>query len=154
MVISGLGTAVPGHRYAQTECWETLQRARQFHELSARARAICFATSPLVSTIATLTFSVFLGRVQITPEHYVSFEPRPVAQRPDDKLGADEQSTIIHPGRKLKTLSLAILLFLLMTLSLVVTDATVRQVVQISTSIIRASAGQSVLFAEPTSAMT
>jgi len=27
-------------------------------------------------------------------EHYVSFEPRPVAQRPDDKLGADEQSTI------------------------------------------------------------
>jgi S1-C subfamily serine protease len=28
------------------------------------------------------------------PERYVSFEPRPVAQRPDDKLGADEQSTI------------------------------------------------------------
>src|SRR6185436_6079626 len=26
--------------------------------------------------------------------HYVSFEPRPVAQRPDDRLGADEQSTI------------------------------------------------------------
>jgi predicted naringenin-chalcone synthase len=41
MVISGLGTAAPPQRYAQAECWETLQRARQFHELNARARAIC-----------------------------------------------------------------------------------------------------------------
>ena len=28
------------------------------------------------------------------PASHMSFEPRPVAQRPDDKLGADEQSTI------------------------------------------------------------
>jgi S1-C subfamily serine protease len=27
-------------------------------------------------------------------QHYVTYEPRPVAQRPDDKLGADEQTTI------------------------------------------------------------
>src|ERR1051325_7732927 len=26
--------------------------------------------------------------------NYVSYEPRPIAQRPDDKLGADEQATI------------------------------------------------------------
>src|SRR5262249_35194298 len=28
------------------------------------------------------------------PQHYMSVEPRPISQRPDDKLGADEQSTI------------------------------------------------------------
>jgi S1-C subfamily serine protease len=27
-------------------------------------------------------------------QHYASYEPRPIAQRPDDKLGADEQATI------------------------------------------------------------
>jgi S1-C subfamily serine protease len=27
-------------------------------------------------------------------QHYTSYEPRPIAQRPDDKLGADEQATI------------------------------------------------------------
>jgi S1-C subfamily serine protease len=27
-------------------------------------------------------------------QHYVTYEPRPIAQRPDDKLGADEQATI------------------------------------------------------------
>jgi S1-C subfamily serine protease len=27
-------------------------------------------------------------------QHYVTYEPRPIAQRPDDKLGADEQTTI------------------------------------------------------------
>jgi S1-C subfamily serine protease len=27
-------------------------------------------------------------------QHYVTYEPRPVSQRPDDKLGADEQATI------------------------------------------------------------
>jgi S1-C subfamily serine protease len=29
-----------------------------------------------------------------TPQHYAAVEPRPIAQRPDDKLGADEQATI------------------------------------------------------------
>jgi S1-C subfamily serine protease len=28
------------------------------------------------------------------PQHYVTYEPRPISQRPDDKLGADEQATI------------------------------------------------------------
>ena len=27
-------------------------------------------------------------------QHYITYEPRPIAQRPDDKLGADEQATI------------------------------------------------------------
>jgi S1-C subfamily serine protease len=39
-----------------------------------------------------LVFTVIQQRKQT--QHYVSFEPRPVAQRPDDKLGADEQATI------------------------------------------------------------
>jgi S1-C subfamily serine protease len=46
----------------------------------------------LLVVAGALVFTVIQQRRQ--PEHYVSFEPRPVAQRPDDKLGADEQSTI------------------------------------------------------------
>jgi S1-C subfamily serine protease len=46
----------------------------------------------LLIVAGALVFTVIQQRRQ-TP-HYVSFEPRPVAQRPDDKLGADEQSTI------------------------------------------------------------
>ncbi len=46
----------------------------------------------LLVVAGALVFTVIQQRKQ-TP-HYVSFEPRPVAQRPDDKLGADEQSTI------------------------------------------------------------
>ena len=40
MFILGLGTAVPPHRYRQSECWEALQNAPQFARLSARSRAI------------------------------------------------------------------------------------------------------------------
>jgi S1-C subfamily serine protease len=46
----------------------------------------------LLVVAGALVFTVIQQRRQ--PERYVSFEPRPVAQRPDDKLGADEQSTI------------------------------------------------------------
>ena len=46
----------------------------------------------LLIVAGALVYVVVQQRRQ--PEHYVSFEPRPVAQRPDDKLGADEQSTI------------------------------------------------------------
>jgi S1-C subfamily serine protease len=46
----------------------------------------------LLIVAGALVFTVIQQRRQ-TP-HFVSFEPRPVAQRPDDRLGADEQSTI------------------------------------------------------------
>src|ERR1043166_4148814 len=46
----------------------------------------------LLVVAGALVFTVIQQRHQT--QHYVSFEPRPVAQRPDDKLGADEQSTI------------------------------------------------------------
>src|SRR5215510_3498996 len=46
----------------------------------------------LLVVAGVLVFTVVQQRRQT--EHYVSFEPRPVAQRPDDKLVADEQSTI------------------------------------------------------------
>jgi S1-C subfamily serine protease len=46
----------------------------------------------LLLVAGALVFSVVQQRRQ--GQHYVSFEPRPVAQRPDDRLGADEQSTI------------------------------------------------------------
>src|SRR3954469_25276673 len=46
----------------------------------------------LLIVAGALVYTVIQQRRQ--PEHFVSFEPRPVAQRPDDKLGADEQSTI------------------------------------------------------------
>ena len=41
MVILGLGTAAPAHRYAQRECWEILRGSRHFQELNPRAQAIC-----------------------------------------------------------------------------------------------------------------
>lgn len=40
MFIVGLGTAAPRQRYAQRDCWEAVQRARQFAELTPRSRAI------------------------------------------------------------------------------------------------------------------
>jgi S1-C subfamily serine protease len=46
----------------------------------------------LLIVAGALVYTVVMQRRDT--EHYVSFEPRPVAQRPDDKLGADEQSTI------------------------------------------------------------
>jgi len=46
----------------------------------------------LLLVAGALVFTVIQQRRQT--QHYVSFEPRPVAQRPDDKLGANEQSTI------------------------------------------------------------
>ena len=46
----------------------------------------------LLIVAGALVFTVIQQRRQT--QHFVSFEPRPVAQRPDDRLGADEQSTI------------------------------------------------------------
>jgi S1-C subfamily serine protease len=46
----------------------------------------------LLLVAGALVFTVIQQRRQ--PPRVVSVEPRPVAQRPDDRLGADEQSTI------------------------------------------------------------
>jgi S1-C subfamily serine protease len=46
----------------------------------------------LLLVAGALVFTVIQQRRQT--QRYVSFEPRPVAQRPDDRLGANEQSTI------------------------------------------------------------
>jgi S1-C subfamily serine protease len=46
----------------------------------------------LLIVAGALVFTVIQQRRQT--QHFVSFEPRPVAQRPDDKLGATEQATI------------------------------------------------------------
>ena len=46
----------------------------------------------LLVVAGALVFTVVQQRRQ--PVRYQSVEPRPIAQRPDDKLGADEQSTI------------------------------------------------------------
>ncbi|HEY0195798.1 MAG TPA: trypsin-like peptidase domain-containing protein [Kofleriaceae bacterium] len=46
----------------------------------------------LLIVAGALVFTVVQQRR--ATQHYVSFEPRPIAQRPDDKLGASEQATI------------------------------------------------------------
>jgi len=46
----------------------------------------------LLVVAGALVFTVWQQRHQ--KDHVVSYEPRPIAQRPDDKLGADEQATI------------------------------------------------------------
>ena len=40
MFITGLGTALPPQRYTQAECWQALQTASQFSQLTSRSRAI------------------------------------------------------------------------------------------------------------------
>jgi len=47
----------------------------------------------LLVVAGALVFTVVQTRRQL-PTQSVSFEPRPISQRPDDKLGADEKSTI------------------------------------------------------------
>jgi S1-C subfamily serine protease len=46
----------------------------------------------LLFVAGALVWTVYQQRH--TAQHYVTYEPRPIAQRPDDKLGADEQDTI------------------------------------------------------------
>jgi S1-C subfamily serine protease len=46
----------------------------------------------LLLVAGALVYTVIQSRRQ--QQHFVSYEPRPIAQRPDDKLGADEQGTI------------------------------------------------------------
>ena len=46
----------------------------------------------LLLVAGALVYTVVQQRRQ--PPRYVSFDPKPIAQRPDDKLGADEQGTI------------------------------------------------------------
>ena len=46
----------------------------------------------LLLVAGALVYTVYQQR-HATP-HYATVEPRPIAQRPDDKLGADEQATI------------------------------------------------------------
>src|SRR6266699_684895 len=40
MFITGLGTASPPHRYAQTDCWEVFRHSALSNQLSPRSRAI------------------------------------------------------------------------------------------------------------------
>ncbi len=40
MFIAGLGTAAPAQRYTQRQCWDAVQQARQFQDLTPRSRAI------------------------------------------------------------------------------------------------------------------
>ncbi len=47
----------------------------------------------LLVVAGALVFTVYKQKQQ-TPLPATNFEPRPIAQRPDDKLGADEQATI------------------------------------------------------------
>jgi S1-C subfamily serine protease len=46
----------------------------------------------LLLVAGALVFTVIHDRRDA--QHFTSYEPRPIAQRPDDKLGADEQATI------------------------------------------------------------
>ena len=46
----------------------------------------------LLLVAGALVFTVVQQRR--SKQNFTSYEPRPIAQRPDDKLGADEQSTI------------------------------------------------------------
>jgi S1-C subfamily serine protease len=47
----------------------------------------------LLVVAVALVYTVLQFRRQ-SPQQNISFEPRPIAQRPDDKLGADEKATI------------------------------------------------------------
>lgn len=40
MYLTGIGTAVPQHRYTQADCWAAMQRAPQFPRLNPRSHAL------------------------------------------------------------------------------------------------------------------
>ncbi len=40
MYLTGLGTAVPEHRFTQAECWEAMQESPQFEHLNQRSHAV------------------------------------------------------------------------------------------------------------------
>jgi S1-C subfamily serine protease len=48
----------------------------------------------LLVVAGALVFTVIQSKRQGAQQQNISFEPRPVSQRPDDKLGADEKTTI------------------------------------------------------------
>ncbi len=48
----------------------------------------------LLVVAGALVFTVIRTRGMTTTQQNISFEPRPISQRPDDKLGADEKTTI------------------------------------------------------------
>jgi S1-C subfamily serine protease len=48
----------------------------------------------LLVVAGALVFTVYQQRKQRQQQVITNFEPRPISQRPDDKLGADEQGTI------------------------------------------------------------
>jgi S1-C subfamily serine protease len=48
----------------------------------------------LLVVAGALVFTVYQQRKQRQQQVVTNYEPRPIAQRPDDKLGADEQATI------------------------------------------------------------
>ncbi len=57
MIIAGLGTAVPSHRYTQADCWFALSGSKQFQHLSDRSR--------------TLLKKILLGNNGIAARHFV-----------------------------------------------------------------------------------
>lgn len=59
-----------------------------------RESAVTKVLAVLLLVVAgALVYTVIQNKRQ-REDHYVTYEPRPVAQRPDDKLGADEAATI------------------------------------------------------------
>ena len=66
--------------------------SREAHH-SNRESALTKVLALLLLVVAgALVFTVIQQRRQV--QQVVNYEPKPIAQRPDDKLGADEQSTI------------------------------------------------------------
>jgi S1-C subfamily serine protease len=60
-----------------------------YREPSLATKVLAIA---LLLVAGALVYTVYQSRHQ--PHNSVSIEPRPIAQRPDDKLGTDEQNTI------------------------------------------------------------
>jgi len=70
MFINGIGTAVPGTRYTQQECWEALRISPLFTQLNSRAQAITRKVLTGNSGIATrhLALAPLTDAFDITPD--------------------------------------------------------------------------------------
>jgi predicted naringenin-chalcone synthase len=70
MFITGLGTATPGTRYTQAQCWEVLQSSQIFLELTSRSRAILKKVLANQNGIATrhLALDPLTEAFDITPD--------------------------------------------------------------------------------------
>ncbi len=109
MFITGLGTAVPVQRYTQRQCWDAIQQARQFQDLSPRSRAILRKVLTSSNGIVSrhLAFETLEEAFNLTPDalhsRFLRFAPLLATQAAENALADAEIQAIAIDGLLVST---------------------------------------------------